>query len=338
MSSLETIDALYAGLCLADEVIAKALNVKELAQIARTETRLRDYLRSSWKARASTAVTKAVAAAHAGKSASKIGRVVSNAMAPWEDSAIAAINRATASIYKLGRKAGWRKGSGAINDSLRYGVPGETEVQKAADPFPGFDVYDENAVEALDNYNMFWVSGHYSKTVSATIAEVVRDSLVKSGGDLKEAGRLIREALERELGKFKLPGGFVGSADSYFEGLAANAATVARVYGQLRSFEQAGVRELEIVNPMDDRTSEICEHMNGKVFTIEQAREQFDRELAATNPTEFKAAHPWVTIEELRDISPKAGDAGAKDAEALALAGIGLPPYHWRCRTTIDVH
>lgn len=329
----ETIDALYAGLCLADELVAKALKVKELARIARAEKRLREYLTASWKSRVTTAVSKGVAAASAGKTASKIERAVANAMAPWEDTAITTLNRTTASIYKLGRQAGWRKGSGATKASLRY----ESEVHKAADPFPGFDVYDENAVDALDNFNMFWVSGHYSRTVSAAISEVVRDALVKSGGDLKEAGRLIREALERELGKVKLPGGFTGSADAYFEGLAANAATVARVYGQLRSFEQAGVRELEIVNPMDSHTSEFCEHMNGKVFTVEQARAQIDEELAATSPAAFKKAHPWVTVDELRDISPKAGNAGDADAAALAAAGIGLPPYHWRCRTTIDV-
>lgn len=332
-STPETIDALYAGLCLADEMVAKALKVKELARIARAETRLREYLAASWRTRASKAVDRAVAAATSGKSATKVERAVANAMAPWEDTAISALNRATASIYKLGRQVGWRKGSGATKDSLQY----ESEVKKASDPFPGFDVYDENAVEALDNFNMFWVSGHYSRTVSATIAEVVRDALVKSGGDLKEAGRLIREALERELGKIKLPGGFIGSADAYFEGLAANAATVARVYGQLRSFEQAGVRELEIVNPMDLHTSEFCEHMNGKVFTVEQARAQIDAELAATTPEAFKKAHPWVSVDELHDISPKPGNVGDADAAALAAAGIGLPPYHWRCRTTIDV-
>jgi hypothetical protein len=145
------------------------------------------------------------------------------------------------------------------------------------------------------------------------------------------------ERLSRQFGIVGVPGGFHGSSKSYFEGLVANASTVARVTGQVRSFESLGVKRLVVVNPMDNRTSKICKHMNGKVFTIPQARNQLNADLGAATPEDVKVSHPWLSHKQLKTVSPVAGQVGKADAEALAAANVAMPPYHFRCRTTVDI-
>lgn len=341
------IDLTFARLELADVIAIKALKVNELAQMARIESRLREYMHAKWAERAKKAKKRAQKLATQGESIETIVGAIDKIMEPWANDVVPIYKRSINQIYRLGREAGWKRASGQIKGdrALMFTTEnysdGETII-KAASPevelLPMFDVVDQNAVKHLNKQNVFWVGRHYSANVSQSIEDTVRTTMVESGLSGAAAGELLAVELGKQLGKVAVPGGFHGSSKSYFEGLAANSATVARVAGQVRSFEQLDVATLEIVNPMDNRTSKQCQHMNGKVFTVEQARTQLDAEIGAKSPDDVKSIHPWPSMGELKSISPKAGPAGVKDAQELFAHKVTLPPYHFRCRTTVDVH
>ena len=70
-----------------------------------------------------------------------------------------------------------------------------------------------------------------------------------------------------------------------------------------------------------------CAALRGTVFETEDGIRQIQKELAATSPEEIKNVHPWT--------APDTSLIG--NSKGLADAGFSLPPYHYRCRCTIDV-
>jgi hypothetical protein len=71
--------------------------------------------------------------------------------------------------------------------------------------------------------------------------------------------------------------------------------------------------------------------MNGQIFTVKDANAQNEATSAAKTPDEVREAHPWFSISKIKSIFKKGGNTG------LVKAGLALPPYHFRCRTTVDV-
>jgi len=338
-----SLERTYAGLVLADSIIAKAARISEVSQMGRVEKRAREFITAAWERRAKQATKKAAAMARQLKPASQIAAAVNKIMGGWAKEIEPVFLKEFASVYRLGRIAAWKKATRQTKAELRYNTPKFEEVKKAdvAQLLPSFDLIDDAAVEALENQQVFWIGEHYKDNVSPSIAGVTKETMAQAGRDARAAGKAMSEKVAASLSKVRVPGGFNGSAKQYFEGLTANAMTVARVHGQMRSFMDIGITRYSISNPSDHRTCKRCAHMEGKVFTTKQGAEQMGKELAADSPEEVKAAHPWLTEKQIKDISPKAGPqkgaAGAKDAKALAAKGQALPPYHYRCRCTVDI-
>lgn len=122
--------------------------------------------------------------------------------------------------------------------------------------------------------------------------------------------------------------------------------------GTYQAAKTAGVKVLVAVNNPpggpDSRTTDFCRWVNGKVIKIERV----DRQLAAFNAAvaaQDKAAmiQAWKFIplskkgmkaarEDLRQ--DRAPGARISDAEVFRnyFVTVGLPPYHWRCRTVVE--
>lgn len=336
------VDRAYIGLRTSDELVAKVLAVSEVAQIARAERRAREYLEAKWLARSAEAVNAAEALALKGRGADKITAAVDQIMERWAGDVEDAFGSEMDGIYRLARIAGFRKAATRSKASLQYNTTNFTEesvkkAKKTAKVVPNFDLADKDSMKALRQHQVFWLGDYYKSDVSKGIAQTAREVIVEAGGDRTKAGKLIRERMTIALGKVETPEGFHGSSKQYFEGLAANAATVARAHGQMRSFADIGISAYVIVNPDDERTCDHCGHMNGKVFKLKQGLDQMQAVLKAKNPKQVRAAHPWIGYKGLKGISSKAGAAGAEDADALAKAGQALPPFHFRCRCTADI-
>jgi hypothetical protein len=345
------VDALHQRVLARDALVAKAAQLSEVAQLAKREQRLREYLAAKWAVRVGEAVRAARAGARAGRSAAAISKVIDRIMSRWAPDVDKTVRAEVAAIYRLARIAGHKKASGHTKASLAYNAPKAaapddgSDVQKARrrpriEALPRFDLVDREAAEALGERQMFWIGAHYGDHVSEAVRETTRDTMVASGAGRRATARALEERVRSSLGIVSYPGGFRGTAAAYFEGLAANAATVARAYGQLRSFARIGITTYTIVNPNDSRTCEVCGFMDGKMFAVSDGINQVRAEMAARTPDAIRAIHPWPTRAALGRIGSPGrvgGAAGARDSAAFSRAGLSLPPFHFRCRCVVDI-
>jgi len=331
--------ALYDILVISDELVVKGLLVPEMAQIARNEDRLRQLLLAQWRVRSKQAVERSHAVWMSSGDLAASMAAVDVVMSKWADDVKGRFTQGLIDIYTLGREAGTKRAAGIITRPLDYTVGNFTEqlgdqarIAKATPRVAtAFDVYDASAVTALMDEQMLWIGRHYGANVSETIRRSAREQIVGRGLGRREAGKLLRDDVARNLDKVTVPKGFNGSQAKYFEGLAANAATIGRVRGQIRSFQDLGVTRYVLSNPMDRRTTRQCIHMNGKVFTVQNAVNQIERTAGATSPDDIKRDHPWLSMSQILAVSPVAGRSTAADSGKLAAAGFSLPPFHFRC-------
>lgn len=331
------IDILHAYVVQSDELVAKALALSEVARIARTEVRLREYLLAKWRTRSVEAAAAAdYAIRHGGGTPAAAVSVVNKTMARWASDVSETYTIALEKAYRLARVAGFKKATGKTKASLQYGL---VAVSKAKPTVPksrkaelsfSFDLPDKHAIAALQKQEMLWIGEHYGENVSGAIKEAVNVKLIEGLGR-EAAGALVRSVVEEKLKGVFAPSGWRGTDTDYFEGLAANAVTNARVQGQMESFARVKVTTYEIVNPLDSRTTPFCEDINGTTFSVRDGMDQLDRLRAAKTPDEVRAAHPWMSLKAAKGIRGKGG------TKAMAQSGLALPPYHFRCRSTVDV-
>lgn len=347
------VDVLHQRVLASDALVAKAAMLSEVAQMAKKEQRLREYLLAKWSVRVELALKVAVRLAVAGRKAPVIIRAINAVMALFAKDVDATVRKEVAAIYHLARIAGHKKATKQTKAPLAYNSPNFTEeisddVAKGrrrrprVEAVPRFDLVDREAAEALGERQMLWLGAHYGDHVADDIARTTRETMVEAGTNRRVAGALLGERARETLGMVAYPGGFRGTAAQYFEGVAANAATVARAYGQIRSFARIGVTTYTIVNPVDSRTCPSCAHMNGKMFPVESATRQIRAEMSARTPEAIRSIHPWPSAAALQRIGSGtagriSGAAGTRDSAAFSRAGLSLPPYHFRCRCAVDI-
>jgi hypothetical protein len=332
------IEEQYFEIRASDVVLAKAVALSELALMAKAEIRLRQYLAAVWNNNSKKAIGIAVKCAYQMKNHTYISDLISEAMSSWKRDVMPTFNVEVRQVYRLARIIGYKKANRDTSASLQFNTPHETGVLKAKmSAMPTFDIVDDEAIKALEDNNTFWVGGHYSRNVSSSISKATKDVMIKAGNSPKVAAEIMRTSIAKTLEEVATPRGFIGTSNQYFEGLVANAMTVARVQGQLRSFADVGIRRYTIVNPGGSRICEVCAHMQGKTFTLEQGLKQTEIEFSSNEPDDIRTFHPWLGLGDMKKISPNPGDKGDGDSKALAEAGLSLPPYHYRCRCTIDV-
>lgn len=331
----------YVSLALADRLVAKSAGISEVTQIGRGEKRTRSFLNNAWDRRAKQATKKAVSLAKSLKSPKIISNEVNAIMERWKTDVLSVFATEFGIAYRLGRFVGFKKATKQIKGSLEYGLPKEVEKADVAELLPSFDLVDQENLKALTKHQTFWIGDFYKKNVSDAIAETTKEVMVIAGGGSAAAGRLMNERISENFKHVKIPKGFIGTPKQYFSGLTANAFTVARVHGQVRSFAEIGITTYTITNPADKRTCSRCAHMDGKRFTTRQGVDQMHKELAVDTKQGVKDVHPWLSLKEIQKISPKpgfvGGKVGDKDAKALSEHGQALPPYHFKCRCTVDV-
>lgn len=322
MITLEKIDDLFSQLSAFDSVLSKAVKVSAIAQTRRIESKLREYFLAKWNLLRRETAEKVFRLVQNGKSAEDIESAVLKIMSQWSSEVRQQLLKDMDRIYRLGRESLWLK-------AQRLGA---TPVKKAERDFvlrPKFDLKDQKAIRAIQEQQLFWISevDGYQKEIASKIRDVTESIILEGGSDRVFAGKELKEEVDRILGYIATPSGYKGSVESYFEGLAASAATTSRTQGQLRSLQELDVTTYQIVNPEDARTCPICSEMNGKTFTVEIGGEVVDNELDAETADEVKMAHPFVDFADVEGL----------DSEELAAKGIVLPPFHFNCRCNLDI-
>lgn len=195
-------------------------------------------------------------------------------------------------------------GAGEIAESLSFKL--------------SFDVTDNEAMEILTAHNNFWIGKFYSEQIQAGIKESLNEYF---DGDKTITDIAID--FEKKFSKYTNLG------LEYFEGLAEHTSNRIRVLGQITGMEKAGISAYEIVAILDERTSEVCQFMNGKIFPLSKAIEYRDKILSLKSPADVKSFSSWVSPSELKHLK----ESNTEDSDLPV--GLTLPPFHWRCRTII---
>jgi hypothetical protein len=134
-----------------------------------------------------------------------------------------------------------------------------------------------------------------------------------------------------------------------------------RSYSQMSNYAEAGITRYLIEAVLDERTTEICRYLHGKVFEVGDALRRFDALDRLTRPEDVKDVQPWVRettdsesgrrvlyvsrggvrtpiVEVTRSGVGAVDDRGehgrAVTNRELMDLGVGFPPYHGLCRTT----
>ena len=336
------LQALYVLAEKADALVAKGLKLSEVASIARAERRMQLTLQQAWNNRVSQALQRADSMVRKPKpNEDSITDAAITALSLWRTDVAQPFASALEEIHLLARVAGWKKASGQSKASLSYGTAEMELIQstkaKKGRIIPDFGLVDKSVLRELRKDQMVWLNGNYKSSLRKAIRRAVKASL-EAGEGRVEAGKRLRTALSGVLldGHGK-PFGYSGSSDGYFEVVAASVATTARSRAQIRSFSELEIERYTVVNPMDERTTIICQHMNGKQFTVVQGMEQITAESGVADPDEQKRVHPWYSDKQFLAISSKKGHASKADSNRLAEAGMALPPYHAKCRSTVDI-
>lgn len=187
-----------------------------------------------------------------------------------------------------------------------------------------FQLPDADALAGLHDAGLFWIGNFYGNHLTdATLQALVEREIVKGGRSRAEAGKALKAAIEKWSGP---------KSDAYWTGLAATVATRARSFGALSAMAETGAVTYEYVNPMDERTSEVCRELDGTTFTLKASLDLRDRFLRASSPEASKAIAPWPKPDDL----VRADGTRLSGAE-LQAKGIAWPPLHFHCRSTVDV-
>jgi hypothetical protein len=132
-----------------------------------------------------------------------------------------------------------------------------------------------------------------------------------------------------------IPGRFAGNVDNYTRIVSANVTQRSRVYTNVSAMSDAGFQRYIFTAMMDERTSEVCQEMNGRIFTVASGKQVLNDVSIAETPEDFIDAHPWPkNAEAVRVI---AGDGTRQEQNRnLEQAGIALPPLHGYCRSVVE--
>jgi hypothetical protein len=339
-----------------DELLSLAAKLSLAERVLVEELKLRDQWRAGWAITARK-MASTFADDSAGLDGPEFLELVQETLRanrrPYLKEQGAVYQERAEAIYLLGKRE-------AFENTTGYKTTGpatkEIELSKAAPVFAtNLTLADTAAIEALSSQQVFWIGQHYSEGLSTTIAGAAEEAVLINGLSGLEAGSAMEAAL---LGLASVPTlvdilPAMGRArpDQYFAGLAMNATTVARNVGRVHTFKRLGVVRVELINPMDKTTTEICALLNGTVLEVEWLEQQIEKMAQAKTPEEVKEIWPWNAASDIETdpagnvvsgnvagVHLEAGQAATADeAKAMAEAGIATPPFHWKCRTIAEV-
>lgn len=208
---------------------------------------------------------------------------------------------------------------------------------------PVFTAVDETIVLGITQQHQIASNAFYEENLSKEVSQIVNDTF-KEGLNFKNTGIQLEKRLTEKLGLKKgiadlkiVPEGYKGSIESYFRGLGETTLNRGRNFSSLRAIADAEISRYTITAILDIKTSTICRHMHGRSFSTEQGLQYIDNVINSKTVEEFKSVAGWK-----RDLS-EFGITGQRQklndtdlSSQLANAGLALPEYHFKCRTTVE--
>lgn len=326
-----------------DYLIAKAVSNDELIQAAKIEKNLHTYINRQWDTISIDAAKEAANIIKRGKSEeitdTEIDRMlkkIASVMSEWPKAIKKRFTKETERIYELAHMAARKRAYGVRKKPMTFD-PGTFVTKQEIRVTPDLEFADAKAMDVLNDHQIFWIGEHYENNVSPYIAKTTQRQILELGRNRTAAGKVMERVVRLALKEARVPGGFNGTNEKYFEGLVANAATSVRSTTQLREFSKVGYTVIEVINPMDHRTCERCQYLDGKQFYISEAQSQLDNILGAKNPTAIKTIQPWRSVNEIKSLAGRTGKVTPRGTRNLSGANVIMPPFHYLCRCNLDV-
>lgn len=200
--------------------------------------------------------------------------------------------------------------------------------RSVADVPPDLTAADVKVLESLSKVHLTWIGDLWSTHLSSRMDATVRREALARGLGREDVGKILKGVVTGDFPWVRVPKTWNGTVSQYFTNLAGTVRTHASSFGAISTMADAGVEQYEFFAVMDERTSEVCRYMNGKRFSVRSAQSLIGRMLRAEDPDEFKRAARWRSLNDVQRI----GEGGE---EALAAAGVQLPPLHGLCRSVV---
>jgi len=349
---------LLDGLNAIENIILKA-TLPEWREMITLENQLKQQLLDAWNKRSKLAAKAAAAVirrssnpvkASAVEAALKAARREFNSL---EAEMKPHIQAAVEDAMKLGISAMNKKFQGKYKGTLRYDFVPLSVLKATPDPKlrASFTLADQQAAEALSDDLAFWVGDNYDANLSESVRRIAEQSIINTGADPGRAADELEDVLAREYGYdpmnphtgayANIPVGWSGSTRDYFGGVAANAATMGRVGGQLSAMRGVGASSYIIVNPLDERTCAECSYMAaesaGSSMPVGDAYDHFQGMVGATPDQIRNELHPWLKLGQMVSRAGVSGKWGSGSGGKFIKAGLGFPPFHFKCRCTVDL-
>lgn len=189
----------------------------------------------------------------------------------------------------------------------------------------------------------YWIGNIYDRQLSGRIAEVANDAIINQGLGRVDAAKLMDKTLRQEFalkgGKSayatEVPGQFAGNLDQYNRILTSNVASRVRNFGHLVAMGDAGIQRFRFTAVMDERTSEVCQEMHGRKFTVRSAVARLQLIADSDDPEVFRTLAPWPrNANQIRDITGKGSQA--EQSARLEASNFTFPPLHGECRSVVE--
>ena len=274
----------------------------------------------------------------------------------WREIAPRARENAVARAAEAARQAG-RDLPARVRAALERAAVGVVEsVRREARLRQGlaigvdFNAVDRRVIDHVARSQTNFVRDTFGRRcdqASARARAVVASGLERGLGSA-EIGR----ALEAEMRT-----AIEGRSPFYWDVVASSFIGNGRTYAQMSAFAEAGIDTYRWVSVNDQHTTPYCRFMDGRVFSVRSALDQFDALDRLEDPEAVKDARPWVREAIDRETGAStlfATKGGARvvlatglpaeggsmtyrarvsDPELEAL-GVSLPPAHALCRST----
>jgi len=195
-----------------------------------------------------------------------------------------------------------------------------------------FKVIDNKAIDYLKSSDNFYVGKIYPE-YSTEINKAIRETIFDQGLGAKDAAEAIRDVVKEEY------------AEKYFyryERIARTSSNRVRNWSRTFAMSEEGIENVEFVALLDERTSEICKHLNGTIWTLSKTVEHLEKVMEAGEQN-LPEASPFPKIDDLftvdydtiKDDDFETQQTFLKDTDTLTEEGIAVPPMHCNCRSLL---
>ena len=200
----------------------------------------------------------------------------------------------------------------------------KVEKAEVTDVGISFSQKDIEAINATQRITAQSAGRYFPDKVQGKTSEVIRQVVLESGLPAEEAAIRLQAELEGALGVQEaaqtVPTRFAANPQAYFNIVARNSSVQATSTGRMISMADAGVEKYRVEAIIDKRTSNICVKLNGREFSVKKSMQAVDSFLEVSSLNDLENLMPFSK----NDTVPK-----------WAEEGLGFPPYHHSCRTTV---